>query len=37
MGVALYPGAEDKANVKMTIAGKNMITATFSRPTQKSR
>ena len=29
MGVALYPGAEDKANVKMTIAGKNMITATF--------
>ena len=29
MGVALYPGAEQKANVRMTIAGENMLTATF--------
>ncbi|MGA3130309.1 MAG: hypothetical protein ABSD59_05875 [Terracidiphilus sp.] len=30
LGVALYPGAEQgKASVRMTIAGKNMITATF--------
>jgi flagellar basal body-associated protein FliL len=29
LGVALYPGAEQKANVRMTIAGKNVLTATF--------
>lgn len=29
LGVAPYPGATDKANVHMTIAGKDMITATF--------
>lgn len=29
MGVALYPAAEQKANVRMTIVGQNMLTATF--------
>jgi flagellar basal body-associated protein FliL len=29
LGVALYPGAEQKANVRMTVLGKNVLTATF--------
>jgi hypothetical protein len=29
LGVALYPGAEQKANVHMTVLGKNVLTATF--------
>jgi hypothetical protein len=29
LGVALYPGAEQKANVRMTVLGKNILTATF--------
>jgi hypothetical protein len=29
LGIALYPGAESKANVRMTIAGKDMHTATL--------
>jgi len=29
LGVPLYPGAEQKANVSMTIAGKDVLTATF--------
>ncbi len=29
LGVALYPGAEQKTNVRMTIFGKNMLAATF--------
>lgn len=29
LGVAPYPGAEDKANVRMTVAGKDMLTATY--------
>ncbi len=37
LGVALYPGAEDKANVHMTIAGKNMLTATFLTSDSKAQ
>jgi hypothetical protein len=29
LGVALYPGAEQKVNVRVTIAGKDTLTATF--------
>jgi hypothetical protein len=29
LGVALYPGAEQKVNVRMTVLGKNVLTATF--------
>jgi hypothetical protein len=29
LGVPLYPGAEQKVNVRMTIAGKDTLTATF--------
>jgi hypothetical protein len=29
LGVALYPGAEQKANVSATVLGKNILTATF--------
>jgi len=29
LGVPIYPGAEQKAHVRMTIAGKDMLTATF--------
>lgn len=29
LGVALYPGAEQKVNVRMNIAGKDTLTATF--------
>ena len=29
LGIALYPGAEQKANVRATVPGKNMLTATF--------
>jgi hypothetical protein len=29
LGVALYPGAEQKANVRMTVLGKSILTATF--------
>jgi flagellar basal body-associated protein FliL len=29
MGVALYPGAQQKANVRMTVLGKSVLTATF--------
>jgi hypothetical protein len=29
MGVALYPGAQQKGNVRLTIAGRDTITATF--------
>jgi hypothetical protein len=37
MGVALYPGAESKANVRMTIAGKDMHTASFSTSDPKDQ
>jgi hypothetical protein len=29
LGVAIYPGADDKANIRMTVMGKNTLTATF--------
>lgn len=29
LGVALYPGAQQMANVHMTVLGKNVLTATF--------
>lgn len=38
LGVPLYPGAEQgKASVRMTIAGKDMITATFLTSDSKDR
>lgn len=37
LGVALYPGAEQKGNVHMTIAGQNMLTATFLTSDSKAQ
>jgi hypothetical protein len=37
LGVALYPGAEQKANVRMTVLGKNVLTATFLTPDAKDQ
>lgn len=37
LGVAIYPGAEQKANVHMTIVGKNMLAATFLTSDSKAQ
>jgi hypothetical protein len=37
LGVALYPGAEQKANVHMTIVGENMLAATFLTSDSKAQ
>ena len=37
LGVAIYPGAEHKANVRMTIFGKNMLAATFLTSDSKAQ
>ena len=37
LGVAIYPGAEQKANARMTIAGKDTLTATFLTSDSKAQ
>ena len=37
LGVALYPGAEQNGNVRATVLGKNVLTATFLTSDSKDR